>query len=435
MAPQEPERPRFAKLPPGRNERSPEETAAHQRERLMAAMVEAVSRNGYPATTLREVVAMAGVSNTAFYRHFDSMQDCFLAAFDEIVIRVGTKMIEAYSTQAEFSDSLRAAFDVYLESMIAEPKETHLMLVDLISLGAEGVERRQQVAGAFELLISQSLMGGPTGQQISETVVRGIVGGLQRVVYRRTRDGETERLAEEFNALIEWALSYRHPRGAEAARVERSHSIRAAAEQAGLGEEWDAAGSGAAGGRRERIVRAAMTVAGERGYESLSIPALTRAARISNETFYEHFNSTEDAFLAAIDLLGARLITQVSRARDAERGRAARISAGLEALLGFLAENPGLARVLFVDALAAGTPTLQRVDRMVDALSEMFDLSTAPGPDDRPLEPVIVEAIGGGPFFVVQREISEGRTTELRRLQSDLAYFVLAPYAGSADQG
>ena len=431
MAPQEPERPQFARLPPGRNERSPEETAAHQRERLMGAMVEAVWRNGYPATTLREVVAMAGVSNTTFYRYFDSMQACFLAAFEEIVTRVGTKMITAYMGESEFPLRLRAAFDAYLESMIAEPKETHLMLVDLISLGAEGVKRRQDVAGAFEVLISESLVDGPAAEQISDVVVRGIVGGLQRVVYRRTRDNETARLAEEFDALVDWALSYRHPKGIAAARLERSRSLRAAADPAGLGEEWDATSPEGAAGRRERIVRAAITVAGERGYESLSIPALTRAARVSNETFYEHFNSTEDAFLAAIDLLGARLIAEVGRARDGQRGRAARIAAGLESLLGFLAENPGLARILFVDALAAGAPTLERVDRMLDTLSEMFELATSAGPEGVPLRPVVVEAIGGGPFFVVQREISEGRTTELLQLQADLAYFVLAPYAAS----
>jgi AcrR family transcriptional regulator len=431
MGPPKPQKPLYMRLPPGRNERSPEETATHQRERLMGAMVEAVSRNGYPATTLREVVALAGVSNTAFYRHFDSMQTCFLAAFDEIVVRVGTKMITAYMGESEFPLRLRAAFDAYLESMIAEPKETHLMLVDLISLGAEGVRRRQDVAGAFEVLISESLVDGPAAQQISEVVVRGIVGGLQRVVYRRTRDGETARLAEEFGGLVDWALSYRHPKGIEAARLERSRSMRVAAGPVGLGEEWDACNPAAASGRRERIVRAAITVAGERGYESLSIPALTRAARISNETFYEHFNSTEDAFLAAIDLLGARLIAEVGRARDGQGGRVARIAAGLEALLGFLAENPGLARILFVDALAAGAPTLQRVDRMLDTLSNMFELGTTPGPDGSPLRPVVVEAIGGGPFFVVQREISEGRTTELLQLQADLAYFVLAPYAAS----
>jgi AcrR family transcriptional regulator len=439
MGPTEPpKKPLFAKLPPGRNERSPEETAKHQRERLTGAMIEAVWRNGYPATTLREVVALAGVSNTAFYRHFDSIQDCFLAAFDEIVVRVGTKMINAYLGQSEFPRRLRAAFDAYLETIVAEPKETHLMLVDLISLGAEGVKRRQQVAGAFEVLIRESLAEGPAGQQISEVVVRGIVGGLQRVVYRRTLSGETEHLSEEFDALIDWALSYRHPKGIEAARFSTGRSMRVAAdplEPVGLGTEWDAGtGEEREVGQRERIVRAAITVAGERGYESLSIPALTHTARISNETFYEHFNNTEEAFFAAIDTLGLRVIERVERALSEQKGRAEKIGAGLETLLAFLAENPGLARILFIDALAAGTPTLQRVDQMLDTVSAMFELATTPAADGRPLPAVVVEAIGGGPFFVVQREISEGRTTELLRLQADLTYFVLAPYTAPTQQ-
>ena len=51
-------------------------------------MVEAVSDHGYPGTTLRELVSIAGVSKSTFYEHFESKQACFLATFDEVVARV-----------------------------------------------------------------------------------------------------------------------------------------------------------------------------------------------------------------------------------------------------------------------------------------------------------------------------------------------------------
>ena len=43
------------------------------------------SASGYADTTLRELVALAGVSKSTFYEHFESKQDCFLATFDDIV--------------------------------------------------------------------------------------------------------------------------------------------------------------------------------------------------------------------------------------------------------------------------------------------------------------------------------------------------------------
>src|SRR5262249_39117263 len=56
---------------------APEQVARHQRARLEAALVEAVSRYGYAGTTLRELVRLAGVSKSTFYDHFENKQEAF----------------------------------------------------------------------------------------------------------------------------------------------------------------------------------------------------------------------------------------------------------------------------------------------------------------------------------------------------------------------
>ena len=69
-------------------------------------MVEAVSRHGFAGTTLRELVALAGVSRTTFYEHFENKQDCFLQALDELVSRLerlGTLHAEGVLTDMEFA--------------------------------------------------------------------------------------------------------------------------------------------------------------------------------------------------------------------------------------------------------------------------------------------------------------------------------------------
>ena len=92
--PKPPDKPEalFPKLPPGSSRRSREETARHQRQRLMGAMVEAVAQHGLPATTVRELVALAGVSSRAFYQHFELLEDCFLATVDQIVERASEQV-------------------------------------------------------------------------------------------------------------------------------------------------------------------------------------------------------------------------------------------------------------------------------------------------------------------------------------------------------
>jgi hypothetical protein len=60
----------FPKLSPRTPGVDPDDVARHQRNRLIGAMVVAVSRKGYDAVTVGELVAVAGVSKTAFYRQF-----------------------------------------------------------------------------------------------------------------------------------------------------------------------------------------------------------------------------------------------------------------------------------------------------------------------------------------------------------------------------
>src|SRR5690242_15072 len=87
-------RPLFPQLSGGPRRMPAEQVAEHQKARLEGAMVEAVARHGYAGTTLRELVALAGVSKTTFYEHFESKEDCFLATLDAIIAettrRVGT---------------------------------------------------------------------------------------------------------------------------------------------------------------------------------------------------------------------------------------------------------------------------------------------------------------------------------------------------------
>jgi AcrR family transcriptional regulator len=64
---------------------SPEVAAQNQRERLFGAIVALCSERGYEATTIKEIVALSGVSRRDFYRHFSDKDACFGAAMDAIL--------------------------------------------------------------------------------------------------------------------------------------------------------------------------------------------------------------------------------------------------------------------------------------------------------------------------------------------------------------
>ena len=67
-------------LPRGRSRLPAPAVHASQRERLLRAAVAAIAEKGYPAVTVADIVRRAKVSRAAFYLHFRSREDCFLAA-------------------------------------------------------------------------------------------------------------------------------------------------------------------------------------------------------------------------------------------------------------------------------------------------------------------------------------------------------------------
>src|ERR1700712_4912849 len=63
----------------------PEDVARNQRERLFGAAVAVASEKGYEAMTVADVLALSGVSRSAFYKHFASKSECLTAAVTELL--------------------------------------------------------------------------------------------------------------------------------------------------------------------------------------------------------------------------------------------------------------------------------------------------------------------------------------------------------------
>ena len=425
----------FRKLPQGRGGKSPEEVAANQRARLMGAMVEAVARNGYPATTLREVVALAGVSKKTLYEHFGSMEGCFLATFDEIVEQASEEVGRAYRSKSGFAERLHAGFEAYVERVIAQPAATSLVLVDSLSLGAVGVARRQRAAEAFDLMFRQSFDQAPERGEVSEVTIRAINGGIRGIVYRRVRSGAPEQLRDHLEELVEWGLLYQRPGGASSLRLAAAEPMSAvektsegAEDEPGWEEPPDSTRSRTTLSQRERILRAAAMVAVERGFGSLSIPAITAAAGVSNQTFYENFSSAPEAFGAALEILAKRTLALVAAAIEAEEDWVEAVKAGLGMLLTYLGENPMLAKLLFIEVLSAGPGALDRVEEDLDRLVAMFNPGAVPAEVGAPPPEIVVEAIGAGIFVVIQNEVAQGRAEALAELLGEISFIVLAAF-------
>jgi AcrR family transcriptional regulator len=106
----------------------------------------------------------------------------------------------------------------------------------------------------------------------------------------------------------------------------------------------------------------------EASYTAVTVADIVQGARVSRSVFYAHFADKEDCFLTATRE-GARLISgrmeAAVRAVPAHEPDEQVLRAAFLAFLGFLADQPAYARVLYVDMPTAGPIAAERLDEAV----------------------------------------------------------------------
>lgn len=400
-------------------------------------MVEAVARHGFAGTTLRELVTLAGVSKTTFYEHFDSKQDCFLATFDEIIDQATRRVSAAFREPGDFQARLLAGLTSFMDLAIEEPAAASLTAVESLTLGAAGVAHRERGSAAFEVMVRQSFDHSPSQVEVPDLIVRAIVGGIRGVVYHRLRDGRAEELPGLVPELVDWALCYqREPSAvmlAAAAQATASPALSPGELKAEGGKvPWeeppDSSRSRSGLSQRERIVRAAARVVVARGYEALSIPAISAAAGVSNQTFYEHFDSKRAAFLAAFEIYATDALRFAAAAFGAAGDRPEAVGAGLRALVDYVAEHELFAKLAFFELPTAGPVALDTADATLENFMAYLRPPIAPSAIGGPVSDVVLEAIATGTWAVLQYEIAHGRRESLAEVAPQLTEIALAPF-------
>ena len=154
--------PLYKRLPHGPHRLARNEVILHQRARLHGAMVEAVARSGYEATSVKQVIGLAGVSRRSFYEQFANKEECFLATFDVIVRRDLQQIRRAYlATDGPLEDRARAVFQRVAQATRDDRNATVLVVLEAQRAGPAGVLRLRRATGACEQMLAQSFAEAP----------------------------------------------------------------------------------------------------------------------------------------------------------------------------------------------------------------------------------------------------------------------------------
>jgi AcrR family transcriptional regulator len=108
--------------------------------------------------------------------------------------------------------------------------------------------------------------------------------------------------------------------------------------------------------RRDQILDAAFSTFAHRGFRDTSMDEIAAAASTSKGGVYFHFPTKETIFRELMRTTGDRLAGKVERAVAGETEPIARAEAGIRTVLLTFAGHRTTARLLLIDAVAAGRP-------------------------------------------------------------------------------
>jgi AcrR family transcriptional regulator len=176
---------------------------------LIAGLTQALYEVGYQKTTVSLIGREAAVSKSDFYKHFESKDDCFVAAYDAAIERIREQVVRACESAAaqEWSRRVRDAIAALLDLFSHEPALASIALVEGLRAGRGVYDRYQAAVESFVAVLRDSAPQ-PRGEGgVPEATDEAVVGGIASLLARRILAGEAERLSELFPEILEFTLA------------------------------------------------------------------------------------------------------------------------------------------------------------------------------------------------------------------------------------
>jgi AcrR family transcriptional regulator len=437
-----------------------ERAASPERERIVEALIEIAAERGYAETTIEMILERADLDRPAFDRHFRGKYDCFLSAWQEMNEGCMQEMLAAYNSQDEWPDRLRAVACEIVERLCNHPGRASFA-VEVLAAGDAARARRDMTMRVIASLIDAGRNEMDDPESIPHTTAEALAGSAYGQVYAKVVRGQADELPDLVPQLMSAAVMPYLGIDAGLAELGRSFdpqpryrrdvakkpSSRKSSEPKVAAEDYPPELARLPPGRhglprefvvhnqRERLIAGLAEAIAENGYSGTTIAHITRHAAVSRRTFYEHFSSKDECFVAAYATVMEQLQERVSAGFESSEDWPHAVRAGIAAMLEFLAAEPHLARLCMVEALVAGPVVVERYDAAIQSFVPYFQT----GREGRPpevlarLSPTTEEALVGGMVSLISRRIIAGKAEQLEELLPDLVEFTLTPYLGSAE--
>jgi AcrR family transcriptional regulator len=184
--------------------------------------------------------------------------------------------------------------------------------------------------------------------------------------------------------------------------------------------------------QRRRILDALPDAVAENGIEATTVEHVVKLAGVRRNSFYEQFSDKRDCFAAAHEIAQERLLGVLTFQCYTHACLPDRLGTALAAGLTLLGGHPSLARLIVVEAPAAGGEITVRHQEWLDRYCRLLQLAAVASPDISPPKPALEPAIVGSVVSRVKQLVLAGQAGDLPRLCPELVQLTLSYYSSPA---
>lgn len=166
------------------------------RARVLEGMAHAVSRKGYAETTIADIVSEASVSRRTFYEHFESKAECLIALYGAASHNALKVLRDAIDPRQPWPAQVERALRAYLDCLASNPPLVRTLFIEILHLGAEGLEARRHVNTEIADFILKVVNAPGREPSITRDMAMAIVGGITELVLEYIEQDRVTKLGE-----------------------------------------------------------------------------------------------------------------------------------------------------------------------------------------------------------------------------------------------
>jgi AcrR family transcriptional regulator len=169
---------------------------------MLVAAVEIVGEVGYNGMSVARITGRAGVSRRTFYDLFEDREDCFLAVFEETVVRASIIATDAAGGLPSWRERVRTGLSALLGFLGDEQVLGSLLVTDALGSGPKVLERRARVLDTLIAIVDQGRLEAKVSLEPPPLTAEGVVGAVLAVIHARIVERDERPLIHLLNPLM-----------------------------------------------------------------------------------------------------------------------------------------------------------------------------------------------------------------------------------------